>query len=377
MPPDDERVEPRRISLVLHKFSRGGSDRVAAYLARGFTDAGMNVDLVVFCQGGEVEGILSELVGTDIPIRYLGRSSGWRPLDLLLGLPSLARFLRRAAPDAVISTANNMSLVTALAVRLARLSGVRLILKTTNPIATARHRGLVRRIRLWSYRIIFRWTDAVWTLSADESREMRAEFTGFPTLFRDVANPYVTPRMLARPLAVEPRARAKTVISIARLAPQKRLDLLIRAFARLRDRNTQLLILGEGEDRPALIRLIEELGLQDRVAMPGYVKDVSSALRAADLFVLTSDYEGLPAALLEAMAADCRVLTTDCFPAARSMMEHCDGGAIIETTDPASLATLIELHLERPRPTSLHKVAERYSIQAGVASHLDALRALF
>ena len=164
---------PLRVSLILHKFSRGGSDRVAAYLARGYTDVGMKVELVVFCRGGEVEDILSKLVGGDIPIRYLGRAWGPRPLDLIRGLPKLTRLLRSEAPDVVISTANNTSLVSAIAMRLAGLRNCRLMLKTTNPIATSRHRGLVRRIRLWSYRVIFRWTSAVWTLVRGERRNAR------------------------------------------------------------------------------------------------------------------------------------------------------------------------------------------------------------
>jgi glycosyltransferase involved in cell wall biosynthesis len=365
---------------VLHKFSRGGSDRVAAYLARGFAEAGMDVDLVVFTRGGEVEDILSEMVGSDIPIRYLGGRGTVRPLDLILGLPRLTRFLRSQAPDAVISTANNTAWVTAIALKLAGLRNSRLILKTTNPIASSRHSGLIRRLRRWGYRLAFGWTDAVWTLSAEESAEMRAAFPEFPKLFRDVANPYVTPKMLAGPAATAPGQAekvgkvGKTVITVARLTAQKRLDRLIAAFAQVRDRDVRLQILGEGEDRPALTAQIAALGLQDRVALPGYVTDVAQALHQADLFVLPSDYEGLPAAVLEAMAANCPVLCTDCFPAARTIVGQSEGCAIIAQTDPAYLAGLIEDHLNAPKPKALRQVAERYSVANGVADHLAALR---
>ena len=118
---------------------------------------------------------------------------------------------------------------------------------------------------------------------------------------------------------------------------------------------------------------IARLGLGDRIAMPGYVDDVAAALHAADLFVLPSDYEGLPAVVLEAMAANCPVLTTDCFPAARSLMARGEGCAIIERTDPVSLAALIDAHLGQPRPASLRAIAETYSIAGGIASHAAAL----
>jgi glycosyltransferase involved in cell wall biosynthesis len=360
-----------RISLVLHKFSRGGSDRVAAYLANGFRDAGMDVELTVLCRGGEVENYLVDLV-EDIPIRYLGRSSRSRAWDLVRTLPALVRHLRALQPDAVISTANNTALACATAVVLAGLKRTRLLLKTTNPIASSRHRGLAKAIRRWTYRLAFRRTTAVWTLSADEADEMRLAFPAFRTIFRDVFNPYVTPAMLAD-AAPEPRGRGKQVISIARLTEQKRLDRLVAAFARTAS-DLRLLILGEGEDRAALEAQAASLGVADRIAMPGYVPDVAKALHQSDLFILTSDYEGLPAAVLEAMAANCPVLCTDCFPAARSLLEPAEGCAIIESTEADALARQIETAAQQPRPTTLRAIAERYSIANGVRSHVEALR---
>lgn len=362
-----------RASFILHKFSRGGSDRVAAYLARGFAEAGLDVDLIAFSRKGEVEDILSELLGENIPIRYLGRESGSRALDLFKGLFKFVRLLRARNPDVIISTANNTALISAIGVRLAGLRKCKLVLKTTNPIATSRHRGFARRIRLWTYRVIFRWTAAVWTLSADEGEEMRQEFPEFAALFRDVANPYVTQEMLAD---VDPIGRppaGKTIISIARLTAQKRLDRLIAAFAHVQSEGAKLLILGEGEERASLSALIAKLDLHDRVSMPGYVADVSKKLHEADLFVLTSDYEGLPAALLEAMATNCPVLSTNCFPAARSLLGQLDGGGIIEDTEPVALGALMDRILERPRPSTLLSVAAGYSIGSGVSSHLRAL----
>lgn len=369
--PRREGHERPRVSLVLHKFSRGGSDRVAAYLANGFRDAGMEVELTVLCRGGEVEGHLTELVD-DIPVVYLGRTSGSRGWDLIRTFPALVWHLRRLQPHAVVSTANNTALATALAVKAAGLRKTRLLLKTTNPIASSRHRGLLKALRRWSYSRMFRWTDQVWTLSADESAEMRQAFPRFARIFRDVKNPYVTPAMLAPPKAA-PAGSGKTVISVARLTEQKRLDRLIAAFAKVEPKDTRLLILGEGEDRAALERQVAELRLQNRVSMPGYVPDVAQALHQADLFVLTSDYEGLPAAVLEAMAANCPVLCTDCFPAARTLLGGAEGCAIIEDVAPDALARQIEAALPHPRPTSLRAVAERYSIENGVRSHVEAL----
>lgn len=362
------------ITFVLHKFSRGGSDRVAAYLARGFVEAGFQVELVVFAKGGEVERVLLDLLG-DVPVHFLGNAGRWRSVDLIRGLPAFVTHLRRSRPDVVLSTANNTALISAIGCVTAGLPQALLVLKTTNPIASSRHRGLIRRLRLWSYRRVFRRTNAVWTLSDEESAEMRAEFPQFQKLFRAVAQPYVTPAMESSS-STQPRSPNRTILSIARLTPQKRLDRLIKAFALVKSKDARLLILGEGDDREALTGLVRQLGLTERVEMPGYLHDVALALHSASLFVLTSDYEGLPAAVIEAMAANCPVLSTDCFPSARSLLGRSEGCAIIEDMAPAALAEQIDQALHAERPKVLADVACTYSVANGVASHVQALRSL-
>lgn len=366
----------RRVAIVIHSFDRGGSGRVAGYLARGFAERGMAVDLLVFRSGGEVAADVTALAGPRVAIRHFGPRGGARALDLLLGLPRLTELLRSSRPDVVIAAANNVALVTAAAHRLAGTPAARLVLKTTNPIASSRHRGLIRRIRRWTYALAFNRASAVWTLSPDETREMVDAFPRHAPLFRDVANPYVTARMLAAPATPVHRLNRKLVIAVARLDQQKRLDRLLAAFARVRHPGAQLLILGEGVERAMLERMVDGLGVRDRVTMPGHVADVSQALHTADLLVLTSDYEGLPAAVLEAMAADCPVLATDCFPAARSLLQAAQGCGIIDDVAPDPLARLIDRHLAQPRPTTLHAVAERFSIENGVADHANAMAEL-
>ena len=362
------------ITLVLHKFSRGGSDRVAAYLAKGFVEAGFRVELLVFAKGGEVEKILLDLVG-DVPVHFIRRASRWRTFDLLAGFPAFVRHLRKSCPQVVLSTANNTALVSAIGCWAARVSQSRLVLKTTNPIASSRHRGLIRRLRLWTYRLAFRRTGAVWTLSDDESAEMREEFPEFAGLFQSVDQPYVTPAM-KQLSAVRFQSPGPLILSVARLTKQKRLDLLIRAFAKVRTDGARLLILGEGEDRASLQRLAAQLGVSARISMPGYLADIAFALKKADVFVLTSDYEGLPAAVIEAMAANCPVLSTNCFPSASSLLSAAPDCELISDPAPHVLAKQIDETLARARPTELSATADKYSIDKGLQSHVCALHRL-
>ncbi|MFG0334895.1 MAG: glycosyltransferase [Maioricimonas sp. JB049] len=108
-------------------------------------------------------------------------------------------------------------------------------------------------------------------------------------------------------------ADARVFVSVGRLHPQKGYDLLIEAIEPLLEQSPDqhLLILGEGPSRPDLERQIREAGLERQVHLPGYRDDVPSMLAAADAFVLVSRWEGMPNAVLEAMAAGLPVLATD------------------------------------------------------------------
>lgn len=103
------------------------------------------------------------------------------------------------------------------------------------------------------------------------------------------------------------------IVTVGRLQPQKNHKLLINAFDKIKDKTNQnLIIYGEGELRQQLETLINELNLKDRVFLPGAISDVPNTIKSAELFVLPSDYEGMPNALIEAMSLGLICLSTDC-----------------------------------------------------------------
>ncbi len=104
------------------------------------------------------------------------------------------------------------------------------------------------------------------------------------------------------------------IIAVGRFHPQKNFPLLLEAFAevRLRYSKARLLILGDGAERPKLEALVKKLGLSGSVEMPGFVANPYAYMRRAKLFVLSSDYEGLPTVLVEALACGCPVVATNC-----------------------------------------------------------------
>lgn len=377
-------ITTKKVILTQYMFSQGGIDRVCVYLATGIAAQGFNTEIVVFGRGGPAEGALTALLGEDVKVTYLGRRGAFRTWDLIRNLPVFVRHLGAAKPDCLIASANCMAWITALGLWLSALSACRLVIKTTNPIVRARGRGnaLMRALRWYGYDRTFAASDAVWTLSQAETRTLAGHFPRRTHRFRTVINPYVTPAMAMNafekaPPPDSPRDAVKKVVAIGRLAPQKRLGELLRAFALIDPSEAHLTLVGDGEERDALKALIHGLRIEDRVTLVGFIDDVLPYLARADLMVLPSIYEGLPAAVLEAMAVNCPVLATDCFPAAREMLEAAEGCGIIEDLNPRSLAQNIRTRLAQPKPTTLSEAAATYSIENGVANHLSALIDIF
>jgi glycosyltransferase involved in cell wall biosynthesis len=156
---------------------------------------------------------------------------------------------------------------------------------------------------------------------------------------------------------------------MGRLTRAKGYDLLLRAFAECAHKHSawSLVILGEGEERATLEALVEELGLKDRVTLPGCLRDPSPILRGADLFVMSSYYEGSSNALLEAMACGLAVISTDT-SSVREIIRDGANGILVPPNDVTALASAMDRLMkdreERERFGALAgDVIDRFSVE--------------
>jgi glycosyltransferase involved in cell wall biosynthesis len=168
-----------------------------------------------------------------------------------------------------------------------------------------------------------------------------------------IANPPALPRPDAAPVQLPD---GRYIVGVGRLEPQKRWDRLIDALARVSDRDVQLLILGEGSMRPQLEAQVAALGLSSRVSMPGHAGDPLPALAGAAVAVLTSDYEGVPGVLREALSMGTPVVSTESSVAVREIVAGPKLGTVIAREDPAALVSALEYWLapgrSRPPPVA-------------------------
>ena len=362
------------VLITIHRLSHGGADRVAMHLANGFARVGIPVGIAILRSGGEGEQSLLDLLDQEVRVGDAGRPLGSRHLELVRGGRYLRQVVAIARPSVVLASSNNMGLITGLSSH--RQKGAKrpaYVMKTTNPVIRPEDRSRLRKIyRRRLYGHVFSNFDQVLTLSAEERDSLAQMYPQQRKKFRVAINPYVTPEMLSeydRPA----RSGPATILTLARMMPQKRLDILLAAFARVRHTDCRLIILGDGPERSRLEGLAQGLGIADRVSMPGFVEDAVPWFRKADLFALSSDYEGLPAVVLEALACNVPVVTTDSFDAARSLIANASRCAVVPRGDVDALARAIERSLEARADGDLRPIAQGYGFEEAFGSHLDAL----
>jgi len=278
-----------KIALFLPSLHGGGAERVMVNLARGFSERGINVDLVL----AKAEGPYLSQVPPAVKVVNL------RASRVLFSLSGLVRYLRQEQPKAVLSAMDHANII---AIWAQKLSGMpcRVVVSVHSTLsrATAHSPNLRGRLMPNFIRIFYPWADTVIAVSNGVAEDL-AKITGLPRKqIKVIYNPIITPDLLEK--AKEPvnypwflDDKPPVILSVGRLTAAKDYPTLIRAFALVRkERPARLMILGEGEERTKLEALVKELGLQDDVCLPGFVDNPYAYMPRATVFVLSSVWEG-------------------------------------------------------------------------------------
>jgi glycosyltransferase involved in cell wall biosynthesis len=399
----------RRIALFLPNLAGGGAEACMLRTADALLRRGFRVDIVL-CErtGPLLEGVppaarLIELSPAPMPLaRALALAAdpaglramlapillAWRPAKHLPHLPRLVRYLRAERPDALFAA---MPMPNLLAVWARRLAGVptRLLISERNMLSS-----MIDGSRRWRDRYLpgllghaYQLADGIVAVSDGVADDL-ARQSGLPrACIATVYNPVITPELAA--MAGQPVAHRwllpagpQVVLGVGSLSARKDFPTLVRAFARLRaERDCRLVILGQAtslkkteEQRAELMALAASLGVADSVDLPGFVANPFAYMARAAVFVLSSAFEGLPGALIQAMACGCPVVSTDCPSGPAEILDGGRFGAMVPVGDDQAMAAAIVATLERPiAAATLRARAELFNVERAVDRYLDLM----
>lgn len=361
-----------RVALVISSLDAGGAERVISTMANYWAERGRDVSVIT------IESTDRDFYPLDPRVRRTALGAAKHSDSIREAVANNVHRIRRlrgairdAEPDAVISFLTSTNVLALIAGKLARVPVI--VSERIDPTQEPAP-------RVWSglRRVVYPRAHAV----VVQTPEVRAWAEAFlpSERVRAIPNPVLLPTEAfgdAQPADIPSERRR--VVAIGRLHRQKGFDTLIHAFAKCHAAEPawSLTIIGEGDERPRLEALAADLGIAAAVEMPGRVQNPFAILRGAELFVLSSRYEGFPNVLLEAMAVGTPVIATDCRSGPGRIVRHGVDGILVPPDDVDAMADAMATLMRdddqrRALGARAVEVRERFSVDR-VMSEWDRL----
>ncbi len=364
-------LNTRSLLIVTDSLAAGGAERVVIKLANALYGLGVKVELAI--TGSKMDAAPQ----LHPAIRITQLRSQRRYVGTLYSIFALARFLRSHRRDGLIAGIETLHPVAYLSsvfsVRRPALLG---ILHTT----LSKHWHSLHPLRLSWMRACMQRMMLV-AVSEAVARDAQQFLHAAPQQIITIANPIIDDALLAceeAALSDAERAAIPTVICVGGLKPMKRFDLAVRAFTKVRETlDCRMVIVGEGTEREALEALITSLNMAEYVSMAGYVPNPEREMLKAQALLLSSDYEGLPSVMIEALACGLHVVATDCPSGPREILEEGRLGTLVPVGDVDAMAQALTRALSS-KPSDAEKQeglarARAYSAQHAAVDYLKAL----
>ena len=392
----------RPLAFYIRSVSSGlGAEKVVLNVAAGLAARGHEVDLLIEEVDDDLPGRLPvgvNLIDLRKPARFPLVDLLFRVASLVVNLArrarpdpcgnvsfrtALARFLFKRRPplhalrhylharrpESVISFLNYPNIALLLAAQLGK-TDTRIYVNVRNHISSSVVGAKSRRMREIPVlmRNLFPLADGIVAVSDGVADDI-ARLTGISAnCMTTIFNPVYRPEVLDLAKAPPPHpwlrpGAAPVVLGVGKMKPQKDFATLLKAFGRLRKgRAARLIILGDGDGRPGLEALAEELGIRQDLDFPGYVDNPYVYYSHAAVFVLSSAWEGLPNVLIEAMACGCPVVSTDCPSGPSEILDGGRFGRLVPVGDDKAMAEAIAQTLDAARvPAAPAEHAQRFT----------------
>lgn len=365
---DDKTFENADLAIFIPSFRGGGAEKIAVSLANAISAQGHKVDLIVATR----DGPYSSAVSPQVRILELNCK---RMLSTLI---PLVRYLQKRPPRTLLSLLNHVNLIAILAHKVSRSKSRLVISERNSPMHAEKWLDKYLLLPVLT-RILYGLSDKIICISEGIRRDLLTVHRVPKHLLVTIHNP-INLELVHKQAAQEVNDQwlsdphSNVMITAGRLVVQKDLATLIYALKALpSELNCKLIILGIGPLEHVLKDLVASLGLDRQVKWLGFVENPYPWMARADLFVLSSAWEGFGNVLVEAMACGTQVISTNCPSGPSEILEEGVWGDLVPVGDHETLAHAIDRQLTTPRIRDVEVRARDFSLHVVVKRYLEAL----
>jgi glycosyltransferase involved in cell wall biosynthesis len=321
-----------KILFIVHKMTYGGAQKIMAFLANGLSSDGYNIYLLTY-----EDMTLGQALAPGV--KHLGLSfspPSIYALRRVLQIIGVRKVINRVRPDVIIAFlpyANIISIIAAVGTRV--------------PVIIS-ERGDPNVLQSWFTQLrdfIYNFSDGYVFQTEEAKKHFNKRIQAKAAV---IPNPVIVNNIPPKWVG----NKDNVIVNVGRFELiQKRQDVLIKAFSKIADKfpDVNLVFYGEGKDKQEIIKIIADCNLEKRVFLAGYTENIYLSIMRSRLFVLSSDYEGIPNALIEAMVVGLPCISTDCSPGgAASLIKNLKNGILVKTGCVEELAQAMEFLLSHP-----------------------------
>ena len=320
-----------KIGFLINDLNAGGAERATASLANYFSQHGIDTEIITFKD-------IDSFYPLDEKVTHL--RLGFDEIELSLSLKRIFGALKRMLKIRSFIKNRKLDVLIGMSFAMTWYTVVATIFTKTKSVGTERNNPYKYKatkintfLRKFFYKFCNGYIFQTKKASLFFTDKLRKNDTVIPNAIFNENVYKLTP----------PDEREKLICAVGRLNKQKRFDILIDAFASISKKipDYKMIIFGEGELRNDLESRIKELSLQDRVFLPGTNPEAVKIVNHASVFVLSSDLEGMPDVLMEAMAMGVPCVSTRCDMGPEELIENGENGILVEVGNTQQIADSI------------------------------------
>ena len=336
-------AKPVHVAFMVGSLRIGGAERMMIHTANELSGH-MRTSFLSLTGGEE----LKSEVKNSVRLFSFGKKKS------LSAIPDILRFIRTEKPDVIISTQIHVNLVAVLLKIIFGVKAKIVLREATSPGSQfIAFNDFKSRLVKMAVKILYPRADAIVAICEAVRSNLVEHRFARPSQISVIYNPVVNSN-LAEKIKYDVEhdffnAGVPVIISVGRLAPAKNFSLLVEAFGALsKNFDARLIIIGDGPEKEKLISQVKESGLEDKIFLAGKIMNPYPWLKKSSVYVLTSLFEGLPNALIEAMACGVQLVSVDCPGGSKEVLMNGALGKLVELNNPAALADAIREACESP-----------------------------